>query len=132
MMDLQESSPVGSDDVFRTIEQQLTAAEAAMRQVNISADEALRQAVILEGSELNRLDDTWFRSFPPTLQALLTALMPEDNVHLRRVVEAAHAFSTDKALHEQATSLWVKYQCTKKKPPEDEKTDQLPRESTES
>ncbi len=116
IMDLQESVPVGSDDVFRAIEQQLTTAEAALGQIDISADEALRHALILEGSELNRLDGAWFHCFPPALRALLTALMPEDNLHLRRLLETVHAFSSNKELHEQATTLWVKYQRAKTNP----------------
>jgi hypothetical protein len=113
VQDLQESTPVGSDDVFQEIEHQLAAAEAVLGQIDISVDEALRHAVLLESSELNRLSDAWFCSFPPALRTLLTALMPEDNVHLRHLLEAVHACSSDKALQEQAIALWVKYQRIK-------------------
>jgi hypothetical protein len=113
VQDLRESTPVGSDDLFYEIDQQLAAAEAVLGQIDIGVDEALRHAVLLESSELNRLSDAWFHSFPPALRTLLTALMPEDNVHLRHLLEAVHAFSSNKALQEQAISLWVKYQRIK-------------------
>jgi hypothetical protein len=113
VQDLQESTPAGSDDLFYEIDQQLAAAEAVLGQKDIGVDEALRHAVLLESSELNRLSDAWFHSFPPALRTLLTALLPEDNVHLRHLLEAVHAFSSDKALREQAISLWVKYQRIK-------------------
>ena len=61
------------------------------------------------GSELNRLDEEWFRGFRPTLGALLQAMMPEEEVHIRRLVEAVHAFSSDKALQQQAAALWSVY-----------------------
>src|SRR5262245_41658414 len=76
VQDLQESMPVGSDDLYHEIEQQLAAAEAVLGQIDIGVDEALRHAVLLESSELNRLSDAWFHSFPPALRTLLTALMP--------------------------------------------------------
>jgi rubrerythrin len=125
--DLQESTPVGSDDLFHDIEQQLAAAEAILGQIDIGVDEALRHAMLLESSELNRLSDAWFRSFPPALRTLLTALMPEDNVHLRHLLEAVHAFSSNEALHEQAIALWVKYQRIKAESKSTEEKTHLPR-----
>jgi hypothetical protein len=132
VQDLQESTPVGSDDLFYEIDRQLAAAEAALGQIDIGVDEALRHAVLLESSELNRLSDAWFHSFPPALRTLLTALMPEDNVHLRHLLEAVHAFSSDKALHEQAISLWVKYQRIKAESKSTEEKTNLPRSKPQS
>jgi hypothetical protein len=37
-------------------------------------------------------------------------MMPEEEGHIRRLVEAVHTFSTDKALQDQAAQLWVMYQ----------------------
>ena len=113
VQDLRESTPVGSQDLFYEIEQQVAASEAVLGQIDIGVDEALRHAMLLESSELNRLSDAWFHSFPPALRTVLTALMPEDNVHLRHLLEAVHSFSSDKALQEQAIALWVKYQRIK-------------------
>jgi hypothetical protein len=126
VQDLQESTPVGSDDLFQEIDQQLAAAEADLGQIDIGVDEALRHAVRLESLELNRLGDAWFHSFPPALRTVLTALLPEDNVHLRHLLEAVHAFSSDKALHEQAVSLWMKYQRLKADSKSTEKKTHLP------
>ena len=126
VQDLQESRPVGSDALFQEIDQQLAAAEAVLGQVNIGVDEALRHAVLLESSELNRLSDAWFHSFPPALRTVLTALMPEDNVHLRHLLEAVHAFSSNKALQEQAIALWVKYQRIKAESKSTEEKTHLP------
>ncbi|MBM4255051.1 MAG: hypothetical protein FJ147_04050 [Deltaproteobacteria bacterium] len=113
VLDLRAADAQMSPDAFSAIEQQLADAEMLLGQPNISGEEALRQAVLLEGSELNRLSDDWFRSFPPALRALLTGLMPEDNVHLRHLLEAVHAFSVNKVLQEQATALWLQYQRAK-------------------
>ena len=129
MQDLQESAPVGSEDLFYEIEQQLAAAEAVLGQIDIGVDAALRHAVCLERSELNRLSDAWFHSFPPALRTVLTALMPEDNVHLRHLLEAVHAFSSNKALQEQAVSLWLKYQRIKAESKSTEEKTNLPRSS---
>lgn len=112
LINLQQAAPQAADSVFHEIDQQVAAAEAAVSHTDLSVDEALRYAMRLESSELNRLDGSWFHTFPPSLSAMLTLLTPEDNVHLQRLVEAVHAFSLDKALHEHATSLWVKHQRT--------------------
>ena len=113
LIDPQETVPQAPGTVFREVDLQVTAAEEAGGSTDVSADDALRHAMLLESSELNRLDESWLHTFPPPLGALLTLPTPEDNLHLRRLVEAVHAFGTDKALHEQATSLWVKYQRTR-------------------
>ena len=126
VQDLQESTPVGSEDLFYEIDQQFAAAEAVLGQIDIDVDEALRHTVLLESSELNRLSDAWFHSFPPALRTLLTALMPEDNAHLRHLLEAVHAFSSNKALQEQAISLWVKYQRIKAESKSTEEKTNLP------
>ncbi len=77
------------------------------------SDEAFHQALVLEGSELNSLDEAWFRGFRPTLRILLQAMTPEEEIHLRRLVEAMHSFSMDKALQQQAATLWTTYQRQK-------------------
>lgn len=98
------------EETLAAVEEKIAAAEAAAQQKTLSSDEALRHALILEGSELNRLDEAWFRAFRPTLTTLLQAMMPEEEVHLRRLVEAVHTFSVDDALQEQATLLWSAFQ----------------------
>lgn len=113
LIDLQEVPPQASDTVFNEIEQLVTAVEEALGHAAICVDDALRYAMQLESSELNRLDESWFHTFPPPLSALLKLLTPEDNVHVQRLVETVHAFSPNKTLHEYATSLWVNYQRAK-------------------
>ena len=110
LLDLMESPPTVSEDTLAAVEAKVATAEAAVRRPELSADEALRQALSLEGSELNSLDEAWFQGFRPTLGSLLQAMAPEEEVHLRRLVEAAQAFSVDKALHNQATAVWAAYQ----------------------
>ena len=110
LLDLMALPPQITEEDLTTIQEKIKAAETAAQQETFSSEEALRQALILEGSELNRMDEAWFRAFHPTLNTLLQAMVPEEEVHLRRLVEAVHTFSTDDALQEQATELWSIYQ----------------------
>src|SRR5882672_2382812 len=110
LLDLIELPPQVSEAQLNSVEATVTAAEVAIGKSEVSSDEAFRQALILEGSELNSLDTAWFQGFRPTLSALLQAMTPEEEIHLRRLVEAVHAFSTDKALQQQAAILWTTYQ----------------------
>jgi rubrerythrin len=110
LLDLMQSPPQVSEARLNRVEATVAAAETAIGQPEVSSDEAFRQALILEGSELNSLDTAWFQGFRPTLSALLQAMTPEEEIHLRRLVEAVQAFSTDKALQQQATTLWTTYQ----------------------
>src|SRR5687767_1898915 len=48
--DVQDYPPEASDEVFHEVEKKLTAAEAAIASVDISTDEALQHALIVEGS----------------------------------------------------------------------------------
>ncbi|MGE0683558.1 MAG: hypothetical protein AB7P69_22000 [Candidatus Binatia bacterium] len=110
LLDLMELPPQITEEALTAIQEKIKAAETAAQQETLSNDEALHHALILEGSELNRMDEAWFRAFRPTMTTLLQAMMPEEEVHLRRLVEAVHTFSTDDALQEQATELWSTYQ----------------------
>jgi rubrerythrin len=110
LLDLMESPPQVSETQFNIIETTIATAEKMIEQPEVKSDEGFRQALALEGSELNSLDTAWFQGFRPTLSALLQAMTPEEEIHLRRLVEAVHAFSTDKALQQQATRLWTTYQ----------------------
>lgn len=113
LLDLRELPPQISEETLAVVEAKVAAAEAAVERSELSSDAALGQAIILEGSELNRLDEEWFRGFRPTLGALLQAMAPEEEVHIRRLVEAVHAFSSDKTLQQQAAALWSAYQQQK-------------------
>jgi glutamate dehydrogenase/leucine dehydrogenase len=106
LLDLMEMPPQVSECTLATLEAKVAAAEAAVTQPELSSDEALTHALILEGSELNNLDEAWFGGFRPTLGALLQAMWPEEEVHIRRLVEAVQTFSTDATLQQQAAALW--------------------------
>ncbi|HJY82405.1 MAG TPA: hypothetical protein VKK81_15160 [Candidatus Binatia bacterium] len=110
VLDLLELPPQMSEATLAAVEAQIAAAEAVVAQPEVSNDAALSQALILEGSELNRLDEEWFCAFRPTLGALLQAMVPEEEGHIRRLVEAVHMFGNDKALQQQAAALWATYQ----------------------
>jgi hypothetical protein len=106
LLDLMESPPEVSEEVFAGIEAKIAVAEAAVQRTDLSTDDALRQALILEGSEINRLDEAWFHGFRSTLGSLLRAMIPEEELYMRRLVEAVHTFSTDTALQHHAAVLW--------------------------
>jgi hypothetical protein len=110
LLDLMQSPPQVSEARLNSVEATVAAAETAIGQPEVSSDDAFRHALLLEGSELNSLDTAWFEGFRPTLSTLLQAMTPEEEIHLRRLVEAVHAFSTDKALQQQAATLWTTYQ----------------------
>jgi glutamate dehydrogenase (NAD(P)+) len=109
LLDLMELPPQVSERTRSTLEAKVAAAEAAVARPELSSDEAFTQALILEGSELNSLDEAWFGGFRPTLGSLLQAMWPEEEVHIRRLVEAVQTFSTDATLQQQAAALWSAY-----------------------
>ena len=109
LLDLMESPPEVPEKILVGIEAKIAAAEAVVQHSDLSTDEALRQALILEGSEVNSLDDAWFHGFRPALGSVLQAMAPDEEVHIRRLVEAVHAFSTNKGLQHQAATLWSTY-----------------------
>jgi hypothetical protein len=107
--DVMEHPPVIPDDVLAHVEAVVASAEAVVQNPGLTEDEALRQALHLEGSELNRLEDAWLHGFRVTTSLLLRALAPEMSSHIRRLVEAVHNSSTDPTLHGQADTLWATY-----------------------
>jgi hypothetical protein len=123
LLDLMAAPPHVDAAQLDRVEATVRAAEATLSHPEVSSDDAFRQALLVEGSELNRLDAAWFAGFAPPLRVLLQAMTPEEDIHLRRLVEAVHAYSKDKALHQQATMLWMTYQRqhprTLKTPPAD-------------
>lgn len=110
LIDLLEAPPQVSEEVLAAIEEKIAAAETAVQRSDLSLTDALGQSLILEGSEINSLDEAWFRGFRSTIASLLQAMMPEEETHIRRLVEAVHTFSPDKALQDQAAMLWATYQ----------------------
>jgi hypothetical protein len=105
-----EHPPAIADTALAGVEKTIATAEAVAQSPNVTGDDALRQALLLEGSELNRLDDAWLHGFRVTAGLLLRALAPDLPDHIRRLVDAVHSCSTDETLHAQADALWASYQ----------------------
>jgi hypothetical protein len=105
-----DSPASASENALAILEAKVGAAEAAVRHTELSRDEALRLTLMLEDSQLSSLDEIWFQGLRPTLGSLLQMMLPEEETHIRRVVEAVQAFSTDQALHHQAAALWATYE----------------------
>jgi len=105
-----EHPPAIADAVLPEVEKAIATAEAVAQNPNLTDDDALRQTLLLEGSELNRLDDAWLHGFRVTTSLLLRALAPDLPSHIRRLVDAVHSSSTDPILHAQANALWASYQ----------------------
>jgi rubrerythrin len=110
LLDLMDSPPETSEEALTGVAAKIAAAEAAVERPDLSSDEAFRQALNLESSEPNSLDEAWFGGFRPTLGSLLQAMAPEEEMHIHRLIEAAQAFSADTALHSQAVEVWLAYQ----------------------
>ena len=109
LLELRKSPPETSENALAILEAKVGAAEAAVRQSDLHSDEALRLMLMLEDAELNSLDETWFQGFRPTRGSLLQALLPEEEAHIHRVVDAVQAFSSDEALQRQAAALGATY-----------------------
>ena len=112
--------PPAIDEGLARVEAALATAEAIVQNPSLTEDEALRQALHLEASELNRMEDAWLHGFRVTTSLLLRVLAPDMSTHIRRLVDAVHHSSTDPMLHAQADALWAAYhkqQDTVSRPP---------------
>ena len=107
--DVMEHPPSIPDDVLARMEAVVATAEAVVQNPSLTEDEALREALHLEGSELNRLEDAWLQGFRVTTSLLLRALAPDMPSHIRRLVDVVYSSSTDPTLHAQADALWATY-----------------------
>lgn len=105
-----QSLPSIPEAALNRIDNTIAEAEVTVQRSDLNLDDALRQALILEGSELRQLDDSWLEGFHPSMTSLLHAKMPQEAAHLRRLYEAVHAFSTDTTLHQQAKAMWRTFQ----------------------
>lgn len=107
--DVMDHPPDIPDDMLAGVEAVVTAAEAVVQNPGLTEDEALRQALHLEESELNRLEDAWLHGFRITTSLLLRALAPDMQTHIGRLVDAVHSSSADPSLHAQANALGAAY-----------------------
>lgn len=108
--DALEHPPAIADTVLASVEKSVATAEAMVQSPTVTGDKTLRQAQLLEGSELNRLDDAWLHGFRVTTSLLLRALASDLPSHIRRLVDGVHRCSADETLHAQADALWASYQ----------------------
>lgn len=105
-----QSPPSMPEATLNRIDETIAEAEATVQRSDLNLDDALRHALILEGSELRQLDNSWLEGFHPSMTSLRHAKMPHEAAHLRRLYEAVHAFSTDTTLHKQAKAMWSTFQ----------------------
>jgi hypothetical protein len=58
-----------ADADLAAVENTIATAEAVVQNPNLTEDDALQQALLLEGSELNRSDDAWLHGFRITTKS---------------------------------------------------------------
>jgi hypothetical protein len=104
-----EHPPSIPNAVLARMEAVVASAEAVIHNPSLTEDEASRQALHLEDSALNRLEDAWLHGFRVTTSLLLRALAPDMPSHIRRLVDAVYSSSTDPTLQAQADALWATY-----------------------
>jgi hypothetical protein len=107
--DIMEHPPAIPDEVLARVEAVVATAEAIVQNPSLTEDEALRQALRMEESELNRMEDAWLHGFRVTTSLLLRALAPDMPSHIARLIEAVHSGCADPILHAQADALGVAY-----------------------
>ena len=110
LLNFMESPPEMVEMALANVEAQLVAAETAVKQDDLSLDDALLQALCIENSELRSLDEAWLEGFRPSLTSLMHAQFPDEEAHIRHLVDAVERFSTDETLQELAKLLWSTYQ----------------------
>ena len=113
LFSVMDAPPEIPDHTLAEVEATIVAAETAVQQPNVTSDEAFRQALSLEGSELNRIDATWLHGFRSTTSLLLHTQLPQTRQHIQRLVDAVHQFSSDEELSAQADTLWAVYEKAK-------------------
>jgi hypothetical protein len=104
------SPPEMPETTLANVEAKIVAAETAVQQPYLSADEALRHALCLEDGELHSLEEAWCQGFHPSLESMLHVRFPEEEAHIRRLGDAVDLWSTDEALRRQAVAFWAIYQ----------------------
>jgi hypothetical protein len=109
LFSVMDSPPSIPGHVVESVETVLASAEASIQQPSLTSDDAFRQALRIEGSELTRLEEAWMQGFRSTTALLLQTLAPEEQLHLRRLHDAMHRFSSDTTLHAEADALWTQY-----------------------
>ena len=109
LLNFMPSLPLISESTLTRVEEQVTAAEAAIQQPRLSVDDALGHALRLEDSEFTDIVDAWERAFSPSLSVLTHNKEPDEETHVRRLIAAVHTFGTNKELRSRATAMWSRY-----------------------
>jgi hypothetical protein len=111
-----DSSPAVIETEIARVEETISAAEIATQQPTVTLNEALQIGLLIEGSELNHLDEAWVQGFRSTCRLLLQSLTPSHAAHVRRLVDAVHEFSSDNELRVKAEALWKTYEHQRVEP----------------
>lgn len=104
------SAPPTSTEQRERITREISTAERASDNPERSIEEVFGQALALESSELNQLDDAWVRGFPPKLANLMEAWTPAHDEHIRRLADAVRRFTRSESLHEAAAALLSRHE----------------------
>ncbi len=110
LLSVMDFPPSIVENVLANVETIITTAEASVQQPSLTSDEAFHQALLIEGSELNHINAAWMHGFRSTTRLLLETFVPEAHQHVRRLIEAAHRFSTDATVHAEANTLCSQYE----------------------
>jgi hypothetical protein len=116
LFSVMESPPSISEQTLARVENALATAESLAQQPSLSSDEAFHQALQIEGSELNHMDEAWMHGFRSTTSLLLETLSPATQPHIRRLVDAIHQFSTNPTLIAEADAVLAQYQASQRTP----------------
>jgi hypothetical protein len=110
-----DSPPETSENALAILEAKIATAEAAVKHPNLSRDEAFRLTIMLEDAALHSLDEVWFQGLRPKPESLFSVMLPEEEAHIRRLVNAVQTFSTDEVLQRHAAALWSTYERQRQK-----------------
>ena len=105
LLNFAASAPPTSSGQRERITREISTAERASDNPERPIEEVFGQAIALESSELNQLDDAWVRGFPPELGNLMEAWTPAHDQHIRRLAAAVRRFTISESLHEAAAAL---------------------------
>jgi|GEM_PF-7024156 len=110
LFSVMDTPPTIPDYVLASVQATIATAEATAQQLSLTSDQAFHQALMIEGSELNRLDEAWVHAFRSTTSLLLQTLAPQTPTHIRRLTDAVHRFSTNTTVLAEADALWAQYE----------------------
>lgn len=88
LLNFMESAPEELETTFAEVAAKIAAAQATAQKPDLSIDEALRQTLALESSELRHLDVRWIQGFRPSLESLLHAKPSPLEAYLHRLDDA--------------------------------------------